>query len=317
MRRLSDIDLRLLRIFSTIVDCNGFQNAQLALSMAQSTLSTHMANLEEKLGSRLCERGRRGFKLTIAGEETYRAIQDLLGGIEKFDANMRRIHGRESERLRLGVIDTVTTHEELALPQALQAFCSAQPNVFVDVEIQPPEQLQRALMQGRRDVIIGASLHRMPTLTYIELAPEEHHLYCGSVHPWFAIPDSAISRDDFLKARFSVRSYQFFDDTYLLGKIVASASVSSMEAQELLILSGKFIGFLPCHKGEHWVERGKMRAIKPKAWTIQSRFCAAYDANSSALPLKRNFVSHLTASRPLQRRMPPRAASPLHIEAQT
>ena len=43
MRHLSDIDLRLIRIFCTIVDCSGFAGAQIALNMAQSTLSTHLS----------------------------------------------------------------------------------------------------------------------------------------------------------------------------------------------------------------------------------------------------------------------------------
>ena len=50
MRHLSDIDLRLIRIFCTIVESNGFAGAQIALNMGQSTLSTHLAALEAKLG---------------------------------------------------------------------------------------------------------------------------------------------------------------------------------------------------------------------------------------------------------------------------
>ena len=124
MKRLSDVDLRLLRIFTTIVDCNGFRNAQLALNMAQSTLSTHLTTLEARLGSRLCDRGRGGFRLTLEGEETYRAAQDLFRSIEGFGSRMKRVHGREEARLRLGVIDTVASFEGLGAarrPRGLSA----------------------------------------------------------------------------------------------------------------------------------------------------------------------------------------------------
>ena len=89
MRRLSDVDLRLLRIFSTIVDCNGFRNAQIALNMAQSTLSKHLTTLDARLGSRLCERGRGGFRLTLEGEETYRAAQDLMRAVRPREWSLR------------------------------------------------------------------------------------------------------------------------------------------------------------------------------------------------------------------------------------
>ena len=126
MTRLSDVDLRLLRISSTIVDCNGFRNAQIVLNMAQSTLSTHLTTLEARLGSRLCEPGRGGFRLTLEGEATYRAAQDLFRSIEGFGA---RMHGREEARLRLGVIDTVASFAALALPQAIAEFSATHPQV--------------------------------------------------------------------------------------------------------------------------------------------------------------------------------------------
>lgn len=297
MRRLTDIDLRLLMVFVTIADCNGFAKAQTALNMAQSTLSTHLSSLEDKLGSRLCERGRRGFRLTQAGEETYRAIQDLLHGFDRFDATMRRVHGRENERLRIGVIDTVSTNEALGLPDILRRFAERHPNVFLDIEIMPPEQLQQSILQGRRDMIIGASLQHIPSLTYHEMCREEHNLYCGKDHPWFDRPDSTITQDDFQRARFSVRSYQFFDDAYRLGRVTASASVTSMEGQELLILSGQFVGFLPCHKGKEWVQAQRMRPIKPDSWMIHSRFYLAYDSATGRRDLKTSFLecSHHTA----------------------
>ena len=38
----------------------GFTDAQVALNLSASTLSTHLASLERKIGGRLCERGRAG-----------------------------------------------------------------------------------------------------------------------------------------------------------------------------------------------------------------------------------------------------------------
>jgi len=86
MRRLANVEMRLLQIFATIVDCNGLSNAQAALNIAPSTLSGHLAALEARLGSKLCERGRGGFRLTAEGEETYRAAQALFRAVEGFEA---------------------------------------------------------------------------------------------------------------------------------------------------------------------------------------------------------------------------------------
>lgn len=301
MRRLSDVDLRLLRIFATIVECNGFRDAQIALNMAPSTLSAHLATLEARLGSRLCERGRRGFRLTQAGEETYRSIQDLFRAIDGFDVRMRRLRRGAPERLRLGVIDTVASFRELALAQAVASFGAAHPDAYVDLEILPPEQLHRALLDGRRDVAIGPGLQPGPSLLCRELAVEEHHLYCGQGHPWFAREDAAIALADVREARLSVRSYQRFDDSYKLGGARASASVANMEAQQILILSGSYVGFLPTHCAAPHVAAGAMRAVKPREWTLRSRFLLAFEPEGGPQALKRAFAEGLAREMSLAR----------------
>jgi DNA-binding transcriptional LysR family regulator len=46
MTRLTDIDLRLLRVFTTIVESGGLAGAQVTLNLSQSTVSTQLAELE-------------------------------------------------------------------------------------------------------------------------------------------------------------------------------------------------------------------------------------------------------------------------------
>lgn len=293
MRRLSGIDLRLLKIFATVVECNGFQNAQMALNISQSTLSTHIANLESKLGSKLCERGRGGFKLTRAGEETYEGAQDLFRSIEAFEARMGRVHGTESQRFRIGVIDTVATSAEIGLDRAIAAFGEAYPDVFVDLEIGAPQTLERSVAENRRDVVIGPLSQSVSTLEYREVVVERHALYCGRGHPWFHRDDATITRADLAATRFSVRAYRYFDDVYRFGKATANASVSNMEAQEILVLSGRYVGFLPHHAAEPWVREGRMRAVKPAEWGLTSRFLVAWDPAGESRPLKRAFINML------------------------
>jgi DNA-binding transcriptional LysR family regulator len=293
MRRLSDIDLRLIRIFCTVVDCRGFREAQIALNMAQSTLSTHIATLERNLGTRLCERGRRGFRLTPAGEDTYAAAQRLLRDIERFEAAMDRVHGRQTARLRIGIVDAMTTFPGIDIPGAIARFAARRPEVLVELETDTPGSLQKSLISGTRDIVIGPGFQPMPGIEYVDLPSEDHHLFCGRTHPWFEIEDERIGQADFLRASFSVRSYQHFDDTYRLGRVTARATVGSMEAQEMLILSGAYVGFLPDHRGRLWTELGRMRPIRPDTWSFRSRFHLAYDPVREGAAIRRDFARAL------------------------
>ena len=67
---LTDVDLRMLRIFCSIVDAGGFTAAQVPLNTSLSRLSVLVRDLEVRLGYSLCKRGKSGFQLTEEGEET-------------------------------------------------------------------------------------------------------------------------------------------------------------------------------------------------------------------------------------------------------
>src|SRR6478609_903138 len=84
MRQLLDIDLRLLRIFRGIVEAQGLSGAQVLLNLSQSRISASLAELESRLGTRLCRRGRSGFALTEAGRSVYEASHELFESVDRF-----------------------------------------------------------------------------------------------------------------------------------------------------------------------------------------------------------------------------------------
>src|SRR5687768_16909560 len=85
---ISDADIRLLKVFNAVVQCGGFAAAQVELNVGQSTISAHMATLESRLGVRLCERGRGGFRLTEQGRHIHEAAQRLFREVESFRADV-------------------------------------------------------------------------------------------------------------------------------------------------------------------------------------------------------------------------------------
>ena len=90
--QLSDMDLRLLQIFKSVVECGGMSAAELELNVGTSTLSRHMKDLETRLGMVLCRRGRAGFSLTPEGHQVYEATLQLLGGVDLFRSRIDDIH---------------------------------------------------------------------------------------------------------------------------------------------------------------------------------------------------------------------------------
>ena len=86
--QLSNIDIRLLRVFRQIVESGGLSAAELQLNISRSVISRHLKDLETRLGGlELCRRGRAGFALTDEGQQhkregidrIYQVAQDECG----------------------------------------------------------------------------------------------------------------------------------------------------------------------------------------------------------------------------------------------
>ena len=47
--QVADYEIRLLKVFKAVVECGGFAAAETELNIGRSTISTHVANLEQRL----------------------------------------------------------------------------------------------------------------------------------------------------------------------------------------------------------------------------------------------------------------------------
>ena len=61
----------------------------------------------------------------------------------------------------------------------------------------------------------------------------------------------------------------------------------------MLILSGRYLGFLPRHIGESYAARGLMRALRPETYGFESQHFAAIRKSEAAAPLVSAFLPEL------------------------
>jgi LysR family transcriptional regulator, transcriptional activator for bauABCD operon len=259
--RVSDIDLRLLRVFMVVVEAGGFALATARLNVAESTISQHMADLEKRLGLRLCERGRSGFRLTPAGEEVYRASLELMTGLDSFRANVTSLARPGALRITLGLPDAIVTMGGGHVSRALAQFQKQHPEVELQLSILSPRALERGVADERLTCAIAPEHRRVAGLEYRPLFAEKNSLYCGADHPFFALSPSAVTREMLEKADRISRGYLEKFDADFFSNDSYAATVSETEGAAILILGGRLIGFLPDHYAEAWVKAGAMRAV--------------------------------------------------------
>lgn len=90
---VSEIDLRLLRVFHTVAEQGGFSAAEITLGKSKSSISLDISALETRLGITLCLRGRSGFALTDEGREVLEATHALFLNLEQFRQQVNQASG--------------------------------------------------------------------------------------------------------------------------------------------------------------------------------------------------------------------------------
>ncbi|MDH4560510.1 LysR family transcriptional regulator [Pseudomonas sp. BN411] len=295
MIQLHDVDLKLLRVFATIVKCGGFSAAQAALNAGQSTISEQMSHLETRLGVKLCQRGRSGFRLTEQGVAIHEATQRLLSAVETFCMDADVLKQRISGKLNLGIIDSTLTDRASPLPRATQRFVSRGHDVHLSVYVGTPAELEERVLDNRLHLAIGHFPAKIPGLDYSPLYQEALGLYCGRHHPLFASTLTGQALHEAIAVnRIAVRGYMQQYDLDVLGVSKAAATVDNIEALAILVISGAYIGLLPAHVAEQWVSTREMRHLPISQDQLESPF-DVITRRGAAPPILRAFLEDLTA----------------------
>lgn len=295
---LADVDLRLLRVFNAIVQANGFSAAEEALGMSQATISVHMRNLEERLGLRLCERGRGGFFLTEAGRQVHSAMLDLFGSLQRFNGAVADARGELTGDLSFGTVDAMATNGQLNLDRAIGLFSARAPRVRLSIDIAAPQDLARGLFTGRYQVALMPIDQPLAKMESVELFNERQNLYCGRGHPLFEIPDLDLTHDLLAAQPFAGRSYMAEGERCGIP-FDRRAVTAHMEGTLLLLLSGAYVGFLPDHFAAPYETAGRLRALSPERATFNDVFQIVYPRNQPTRVIEL-LVDAIVASRHVQ-----------------
>jgi len=260
---IANLDLRLIRVFLAVVDAGGISRAQSTLKVGQSTLSTQLGTLEVRLGYRLCERGRGGFRLTAKGKRFEIAARQLVATVTQFCHQAQHIDRQLVGALRIGMIDHTPPGQHALFSQAIARFRGRDENVQFTIHLRTPEQIVREIVSGELHIGLGYFWHRVPSLDYAPLFIEEQRAYCGRGHPLFAgrktVDALEACRHEWVGRTYPVAE---LDARSHLGRVAALAD--NMEAVVLLLMSGGYCGYLPPAVAQPYVELGLLRALNPR-----------------------------------------------------
>lgn len=275
LNQVTDFDLRLLRIFKAVAECGSFSAAEGLLGITRSAISLHMGDLEQRLGMRLCQRGRAGFSLTDEGREILRLSETMMTSVEFFRQQVNQMHEQIRGEFKLGIINNLVTQPMMRITEALQELRTRGPEIRINLSMCTPAEIERGLMDGRLHAGALPMITPLSTLNYYPLYEEKSSLYCSHAHPFFdtaqSVDNSRLSTADAVAPGYRMTA----ETIGLHQRLNCNATATDREGIAFLILTGKFVGFLPDHYANGWLEKNMMRAINPDEMFFTTTIAAA------------------------------------------
>ncbi|EXB48803.1 lysR substrate binding domain protein [Acinetobacter baumannii 146457] len=220
-----------------------------------------MSDLENRLGIRLCQRGRAGFALTDEGREILEYIEVLTASIEDFRAKINQMHNQLKGEFNIGIINNLVTMPSLYITNTLAQLAEENAEVVINISMSTLSDIECRVLDNRLHAGVIPLVTPLSGLDYLHLYEEKSFLYCGKNHPLFNHLDEIKSKD-LNNWQAVLPNYAITAEASKLHQLLdCSATASDREGIAFMILTGKFLGFLPDHYAKKWVDDGFMQPI--------------------------------------------------------
>lgn len=119
-----------MAVFRRVVEAKNFSAVARETNMSQSTVSKHIAALEERLGTKLLNRSTRSLKLTEAGQEYYHHCIRILNDFQEAEASIGKGKIKPTGTLRVSI--SAAFGKACLLPY-LNEFFTTYPDINLDL----------------------------------------------------------------------------------------------------------------------------------------------------------------------------------------
>ena len=274
---ITEYDLRLLRIFKAVVENGGFASAESELGITRSTISVHMSNLESRMKLKLCLRGRGGFSLTEDGQAVYYGAINLFDSLNDFSLLVGSLGSELSGELVILCADQLDIAKQKKLAQVIQFVHDSCPNLHLVLDGESIHNIEKLLLKDKAHVGLFPSYQETEGLHYDPIYSEPIYLCCSKQHEFFNLVDTLIDEEKLATVPAihpGIDIDSFGRDQ--LKKLNLSAKAYQFDMRKSMILSGRYIGYLPQSYIQQELNNGEIRIIQPSSLTYQFNLSLVY-----------------------------------------
>lgn len=256
-------NLRRVQVFVAVVEQGSLSAAAKSLGLAQSTASSHLAQLEEEVGASLIDRGARHARITEPGTVFLEYARSLLAlAAEAIDKVSRLSEAPVAGILTVGSTTTVTA---ALLPRLVSGFAQRFPAVDIDLHVHNTSEIMRRVQDGRLPFAVVAAECNLPGVDAVRIMSEPQVVIAAGGHPLAGqlVPPSVLHGSRILvrEEGSTTRRYQ----RELLRRWRVSGARESTIASTSAIIGAVALGFgiscLPRTVAEDALQVGRVAEI--------------------------------------------------------
>ncbi|MGH7828665.1 MAG: LysR substrate-binding domain-containing protein, partial [Candidatus Binatia bacterium] len=177
----ADLDLRKLEIFYWVAELRSFSRAADHLSLRQPTVSAHVRELEDKLGSKLLNRVGGEIAPTALGRVLLDQAKGLLSLKRDTLAALDQFHGKVRGELLIGGSNIPG---EYILPRKLGPFLQKYPEVKPVLRIGDSASIVDAVLDGEVEIGFVGFKGEDGRLSFHKIWKDKMVLVVPKNHPW-------------------------------------------------------------------------------------------------------------------------------------
>ncbi|WP_394838123.1 LysR family transcriptional regulator [Pendulispora rubella] len=289
-------DLNAVSIFVQVVDSKSFRAAARALDVPKSTVSLRVAQLEERLGTRLLDRTTRTVRLTEEGRSYYLQVAPALTALDYAERSLADLQSAPAGRLR---VTAPFEMGQFVLCPIIIDYMRRYPAVELSVDL--TDRRVNLVEDGFDLAVRRGSLSHSTFIARKLGSPDDLHLYASphylDVRGEPKSPEDLAEHDCLLMSgRQEPSRWKFRRDAQsIVVDVRARTTVNSYIVLRELAAAGYGITELPDYAAASAVSSGTLRPVLDEYRLPPLPWYAVYPSSRNVPPKLQAFINLLTA----------------------
>jgi len=292
------MDLWQLHIFVSVIEHKSFSKASFAINLSQSTVSSHIKELEDHFKCRLLDRLGKRTEPTKTGEILYQYAKKLLSLRDQAESALHDFLGKTKGTLFIG---GSTIPSGYIIPGLITPFLKQFPDISIDLSVSDTLQIIQKIKKGEIELGIVGAKTKDPGVRQEELMKDEMRLIVPANHKWAkrkSVDCAMLFTEAFIAREKGSGTWQSilkavdqagFNSKNLKTCITMGNTVSVIQS----ILNHAGISILSTIAVQDDINKGRLKALDVKGLDLNRFFYLTLSTKRTLSPLCEKFIAYI------------------------